>query len=296
MTGVGEKLVAEAARYRDGFYTVRDGLRLHFRDYPGPRERPPLLCLPGLTRNARDFEAFAQRWSPRFRVIAVDFRGRGESDRDPDPARYIPLTYAHDTIALLDHLGIADAIFVGTSLGGLVTMLMAALDEDRIAAAILNDIAPDLEDDGLARIRTYVGKDRRFADWDEAARAVAANGRGLPRHYRHDDWVLAARRLGSLEDGEIRFDYDMAIAQPFETTGPTPQVDMWPLFRELAKRPLLLVRGAESDLVGAAALAKMREQAPGAEFVEVSGVGHAPDLDEPEAITAVEAFLAQLDN
>ena len=282
-------------RFKDGFYTVRDGLRLHFRDYPGPIDAPPLLCLPGLTRNARDFEAFAERWSPRFRVIAVDFRGRGESDRDPDTSRYIPLTYAHDTIALLDHLGVADAIFVGTSLGGLVTMLMAALDEDRIAAAILNDVGPELEEGGLERIRTYVGKDRRFADWDEAARAVAANGRGLPRHYGDDDWLRAARRLASRKDGEIRFDYDMAIAQPFEATGPTPQVDMWPLFRALAKRPLLLIRGTESDLVGAVVFAKMREQAPGAAFVEVPGAGHAPDLDEPAAIAAVESFLARLE-
>lgn len=279
-------------RFRDGFHQVRDGLRLHFRDYPGPHDQPPLLCLPGLTRNARDFESFAARWSPRFRVIAVDFRGRGQSDHDPDPARYIPLTYAHDTIALLDHLGVADAIFVGTSLGGLVTMLMAVLDEDRIAAAILNDIGPELEEGGLERIRTYVGKDRRFADWDEAARAVADYGRGLPRHYGDDDWLRAAHRLASEHDGHIRFDYDMAIVQPFEAAGPTPQVDMWPLFRALAKRPLLLIRGAESDLVGAAAFARMREQAPEAAWVEVPGVGHAPDLDEPAAIAAVESFLA----
>ncbi len=186
-------------RFRDGFHTVRDGLRLHFRDYPGPIEQPPLLCLPALTRNARDFEAFAERWSPRFRVVAVDFRGRGESDRDPDPSRYVPLTYAHDVIALLDHLGVADAVFVGTSLGGLVTMLMAVLDEDRIAAAIVNDVGPELEQGGLDRIRTYVGKDKRFATWEEAARAVAANGRGLPRHYGDDDWLRAARRLASDE-------------------------------------------------------------------------------------------------
>jgi pimeloyl-ACP methyl ester carboxylesterase len=294
MSSARETLEAEEARFRDGFYTVRDGLRLHFRDYPGPNDQPPLLCLPGLTRNARDFETFAERWSPRFRVIAVDFRGRGESDHDPDPARYVPLTYAHDTIALLDHLGVADAIFVGTSLGGLVTMLMAVLDEDRVAATILNDVGPELEEAGLERIRTYVGKDRRFADWDEAARAVAANGRGFPRHYDHADWLRAARRLASERDGDIRFDYDMAIAQPFETAGPTPQVDMWPLFRALAKRPLLVIRGADSDLIGAAAFARMRDAAPAAEFVEVPGVGHAPDLDEPAALAAVESFLARL--
>lgn len=280
------------ARFRDGFYTVRDGLRLHFRDYPGPNDKPPLLCLPGLTRNARDFESFAERWSPRFRVIAADFRGRGQSQFDPQPERYVPLTYANDTIALLDHLGIADAVFVGTSLGGMVTMLMAMLDEDRIAAAILNDIGPDLEDGGLERIRTYVGKDRRFSDWETMARLVAENGRGLPRHYRDEDWLRAARRLGREENGEIRFDYDMAIVEPFKA-GPTPQVDMWPLFRALAKRPLLLIRGSESDLLGADAFAKMGEEAPGAELVEVPGVGHAPDLEEPAAVAAIESFLAR---
>lgn len=289
-----QQVIAGAARFRDGFFTVRDGLRLHFRDYPGPHDQPPLLCLPGLTRNARDFEAFAERWSPRYRVLTVDFRGRGQSEFDPDPRRYMPLTYAHDVIALLDHLGIADAIFVGTSLGGLVTMLMAALDEDRIAATILNDVGPELEEGGLARIRTYVGKDQRFADWSELARAVAASGRGLPRHYGDEDWLRAARRLGRQENGELRFDYDMAIAEPFGTEGPAPKVDMWPLFRGLAKRPLLVIRGSESDLVGAAAIARMRGEAPGGMFVEVPGVGHAPDLDEPAALSAVEAFLARV--
>lgn len=295
MNRIDKNLAPKAARFKDGFYTVRDGLRLHFRDYPGPIDRPPLLCLPGLTRNARDFEAFAERWSPRFRVIAVEFRGRGESDRDPDPSRYMPVTYAHDTIALLDHLGVADAIFVGTSLGGLVTMLMTVLDEDRIAASIINDVGPELEEGGLERIRayvrTYVSKDRGFADWDEIASAVIASGRGLPRHYGREDWLRAVRRLASLKDGVIRFDYDVAIAQPFETNAPTPQADMWPLFRALAKRPLLLIRGAESDLLGDKTFARMIEQAPGAAFVEVPGVGHAPDLDEPTAVAAVEAFL-----
>lgn len=280
-------------RFRDGYYRVKDGPRLHFRDYPGPADGPPLLCLPALTRNARDFEAFAERWSPRFRVLSLDFRGRGQSEPDPDPSRYVPLTYAHDTIALLDHVGIADAIFVGTSLGGIVTMIMTALDEDRIAGAILNDIGPELEEAGLDRIRTYVGKDVRFANWDEAARAVAANSRGLPRHYSHDDWLKAARRRCREDKGEIRFDYDMAIRQPFDDAGPVQQFDMWPLFRKLAERPMLLIRGGESDLVSAAGLARMRAEAPSATALEVPGVGHAPDLDEPTAVAAVETFLAR---
>src|SRR4051812_16773642 len=140
--------------YRDGFLVVRDGLRLHYRDYAGNGKRPPLLCLPGLTRNARDFADFAERFSPRFRALALDFRGRGESDYDPLPARYSPLTYAGDVLELLDELDISQAIFVGTSLGGLVTMIVATMTPERIAAAILNDVGPELSQVGLDRIKS----------------------------------------------------------------------------------------------------------------------------------------------
>ena len=286
---------AAAHSFDDRFFPVTDGVKLHFRDYPGSAERPPLLCLPALTRNARDFAAFATRHSPRFRVIVLNNRGRGESDYDPQPERYSPPTYAGDVLQLLDHLAIDRAIFVGTSLGGLVTMIVAALMPQRIAAAILNDVGPELEEAGLARIRTYVGKDRRFGDWDEAARALAATAAGLPRHYSHADWVRAAQNRAREQNGEIRLDYDMAIGHPFEAAGPTGQVDLWPAFRVLAERPLLIIRGGESDLISTTGAARMREAAPGAQFVEAAGVGHAPDLDEPEVISAVETFLDDFD-
>src|SRR4051812_12975852 len=169
--------------YTDRYFTVRDGLKLHFRDYPGADERPPLLCLPGLTRNARDFADFAERFSPRFRVVALDFRGRGESDNDVLPARYNPLTYAGDVLQLLDQLDIAEAIFVGTSLGGLVAIIVATMAPDRIAGAILNDVGPELSQAGLDRIKSYVGKDLRFQSWEDAAAAIADNNAGLPASY-----------------------------------------------------------------------------------------------------------------
>src|SRR4051812_46074381 len=155
-----------AARFEDRFFNVSDGLRLHYRDYPGTSDKPPLLCLHGLTRNARDFADFAERYSRRFRVIALDFRGRAASDYDPCPARYTPLTYAGDVIEFLDGLGIGEAIFVGTSLGGLVTMIIAAMAPQRIAAAIINDVGPDVDPGGIGRILSYVGKDVRFKSWD----------------------------------------------------------------------------------------------------------------------------------
>src|SRR3954466_8912744 len=154
--------------YRDDFLTVADGLQLHYRDYPGRSDRPPLLCLAGLTRNARDFADFAEIISPRFRVIALDFRGRGESDFDPLPARYNPLTYAGDVLQLLDGLAVDQALFVGTSLGGLVTMILATMAPHRIAGAILNDVGPELSQEGLDRIKSYAGKDVRFKSWKQA--------------------------------------------------------------------------------------------------------------------------------
>jgi pimeloyl-ACP methyl ester carboxylesterase len=285
---------ATETRYRDGFVTVADGLRLHYRDYPGAGDKAPLLCLHGLTRNSRDFAELAQRYSPDRRVIALDFRGRGLSDHDPLPARYTPLTYAGDVIQLLDSLKVSEAIFVGTSLGGLVTMVVAATVPQRITAAILNDVGPDVDPEGIGRILTYVGKDLRFESWDAAAEAIAANQAGAFDRYTHDDWVRMAKRNCRQENGEIRFDYDMAIAEPFRTVGPAPQVDLWPLFAALAQKPLLVIRGAKSDLLTAATDTKMQQVAPGMTLATVPGVGHAPELNEPEAVAAIDAFLATL--
>jgi pimeloyl-ACP methyl ester carboxylesterase len=281
--------------YRDGWYCVTDGLRLHYRDYPGDSRRPPLLCLPGLTRNARDFAAFAERHSSGFRALALDFRGRALSDPDRQPHRYNPLTYVGDVLQVLDQLDIAKAILVGTSLGGIVTMMLAATAPERIAGAILNDVGPELSEAGLDRIRSYVGKEPRFADWDEAARAIAANNRNVPASFTHDDWVEAAHRLCCQDGDAVVVDYDPAIAVPFAAARTAPPFDMWPLFRALARHPLLVLRGEVSDLVSTEAFERMRAAAPNAQFAVVPGVGHAPMLDEPEALAATDRFLAAFD-
>jgi len=283
-----------STRYEDRYYVVRDGLRLHYHDYPGDSAKPPLLCLHGLTRNSRDWAEFAERYSPRFRVLSLEFRGRAGSDYDPLPARYNPLTYAGDVIELLDQLGIAEAVFVGTSLGGLVTMTVAAMAPHRIAATILNDVGPDLDASGIDRILSYVGKDRRFKSWDEAADAIAANYGASFDRYGHDDWLKMAKRNCREENGEIRFDYDMAIAEPFKTAGPTPNVDLWPFFAVLGRKPLLVIRGAKSDLLTAATVEKMRAVVPDVKLAVVPGVGHAPELNEPEAVAAIDEFLDSL--
>jgi pimeloyl-ACP methyl ester carboxylesterase len=278
--------------YGDSFLTVEDGLRLHYRDYPGSGERPPILCLHGLTRNARDFADFAERYSPRFRVIVLDFRGRGESDRDPEPARYTPPTYAADVRQLLDQLGISEAIFVGTSLGGLVAMAIAALAPQYVAGAILNDVGPELGQAGLDRIQAYVGKGERFASWEAAAEAIGlAQATAFPS-YSANDWLTMARRNCREENDAIVFDYDPAIANIFTTAGPTPKIDLWPLFLALAQKPLLVVHGELSELLSTDTFEKMRQAAPNAAFARVPGIGHAPMLDEPEAVAAIDAFLS----
>lgn len=284
-----------SAQFEDRYLTVPDGLKLHYRDYPGASDRPPILCLHGLTRNSRDFADFAERYSSRFRVLALDVRGRADSDYDPDPARYNPLTYAGDVQFLLDQLAISSAIFVGTSLGGLITMIIAALAPQRIVGAVLNDVGPDVDPGGIDRILTYVGKDVRFASWDEAATTIAGNYGASFDRYTHEDWVKMAKRNCREENGEIRFDYDMAIAEPFKSAGPTPEVDLWSLFKALGDKPLLVVRGENSDLLTAATAARMKEVAPAMKLATITGVGHAPELNEPEAIAAIDAFLDSLD-
>jgi pimeloyl-ACP methyl ester carboxylesterase len=284
---------AIAQRYDDRYFTVGDGLKLHYRDYPGSADRPPILCLPGLTRNAKDFADLAERYAPRFRVIAPDFRGRGLSEYDPVPARYVPPTYAHDVIELMDQLAIPSAIFVGTSLGGLVTMLVAVMSPHLIAASVLNDIGPEIDDAGVERIKTYVGTNVRFKSWDQAAETAATNNAHAFENYTRDDWLRMVRRNCREDNGEIVFDYDQAIALPFNTPAPSQPFDMWPLFAALAQKPLLVIRGAKSDLLSAEALEKMHAAAPNMKSAVVAGVGHAPVLNEPEAVAAIDSFLGE---
>lgn len=270
------------------------GLKLFYRDYPGNAHVPPLLCLPGLTRSSRDFEPFAQRYAGRFRVISPDFRGRGMSDHDPVSARYVPATYAADILQLLDELAIPEAIFVGTSLGGLVTMLLSSVQPHRVAGAILNDVGPELDQRGLDRIRTYVGKPMRFSGWDDAARYVASINGGIPASHSHDDWLAAARRLCKEDGDAVVFDYDMAIAEPFNKPGDRAAFDMWPLYLQLGESPLLIVRGENSDLLSPETAAAMIDAVPGARLVTVPDVGHAPELTEPAATAAIDSFLGEI--
>jgi pimeloyl-ACP methyl ester carboxylesterase len=279
----------------DRYWNSSDGLRLHYRDYAGPADQPPILCLPGLTRNARDFEPVANRLAGKWRIIAVEFRGRGQSQHDSNPANYAPKTYAADVLKLLDQLGIADAVFFGTSLGGLVTMLMSVTDPERIAGALINDIGPVVEPAAIERLRKYVGKGGRWSSWAEAGKAAAAiNGQAFP-HYSASDWEAFARRSCSERpDGSIQPDYDMAIGQAFARNSGAPEFDPWTLLDGLAGKPVLIVRGETSDLFSAATAERMLELLPKAELVSLAGIGHAPVLDEPQAVAGIDRLLARV--
>lgn len=278
-----------------------DGLALYVRDYPAllPETGAPVVCLHGLTRNSRDFEVLAPRIAALGRrVIVPDMRGRGKSANDPDPAHYVPAVYAQDVVKVLDALGVAKAVFIGTSMGGLITMVLATIAPERIAASVLNDVGPRLSVEGLSRIASYVGHVQPVDDWDAAAEAVRAiNATAFPE--RAEDkafWLAAARRtFRERDDGRLEFDYDPHIALAFaDFDSEAPPPDLTPLFKALAVKPMLSVRGALSDILTEAAVAHMREAAPAIETVSVRAVGHAPMLDEPQAWDAVLDFLARV--
>ncbi|WP_404712280.1 alpha/beta fold hydrolase [Sphingomonas sp. MMS24-J13] len=278
--------------YRDRYWQAADGLALHARHYSAAdgRARLPVICLHGLTRNARDFEALAPWLAARQRaVLAVDVRGRGLSDWDPRADYRLP-TYADDIARLMEALGIAHAIFVGTSMGGLITMELAAMRPDLIAGAVINDVGPVLAPAGLMRIGSYVGQKPDVKNWADAVAYVRwQNGHALP-HYGQADWEKMARRLFRERDGRVAPDYDPDISKPFADA--PLAVDPWERWDALAGgRPILLLRGGESDLLAADVAAKMIGGHAGAALRLVPGVGHAPMLDEPEALAALEAFL-----
>lgn len=289
MTGTG------AGEARIGEWRSEDGLTLRYREYAGPAARPPVLCLHGLTRNSRDFEPLCQHLAGRWRVIAPDMRGRGMSDRATDADSYVLPRYVADVAALREQAGIGRYVAVGTSMGGLMTLLQAASDPSVLAGVVLNDIGPVLEPEGLGAISGYLGKPRRFASWAEAGTALAEEHGATHPAFGPAQWEAMARRV-MVEDeaGGIVFDYDMAIAQPFARPGNAAPPDLWPMFHALRSIPTLLLRGGSSRLLSADTFSRMAEALPDAATVTVPGVGHAPTLEEPEAVAAIDALLARV--
>ena len=288
------------ADYLEFNWTSNDGLKLYGRDYVPAQESAKLtvIAIHGLTRNSADFSGIASLLRDNgYRVLAVDVRGRGKSERASDPMTYVPPVYAADISALLDQKGIERAIFLGTSMGGLITMCLAGIRPQAIAATILNDVGPEVAPEGLARIAAYTGKSVTINNWDDAYEyARQINEVAFP-HYDASDWSAFAKRIFTENsEGVPVLAYDPNISAPIRAGGSAALVpDLWPLFKVLAERPTLIVRGGTSDLLSPSIAGRMLSEGEKAKLVEVPDIGHAPMLDEPEAKEAILDFLSAVD-
>lgn len=282
--------------WQDRYFSSADGLRLHYRDYaaavPG---RVPVLCLPGLTRNCRDFETVAPRLQRTRRVLCADLRGRGLSQHDPDWRNYHPGTYVGDVARLLADAGAPRVIILGTSLGGILAMLVAATTPQVLAGVILNDVGPEVAAEGLKRISTYVGKSAPVGSWTEAAaQAKATYGLAWP-DATDEDWLGFARRGYTEVDGVPRLAMDPMIGEAVRAAPAGAAPDLWPVFGALKPIPTLALRGAISDVLSQETFDRMVREKPDLVRVTVARRGHPPLLDEPDSVAAIDAFLAHLD-
>lgn len=282
-------------------FSAQDGLMLAARMFgvhqPG---RLPILCLPGLSRNSRDFIALGRHLSenasqPR-QVFALDYRGRGRSDHDRNWHNYTPLTEAHDVMAAAAALGIAEAVLVGTSRGGLIAMILGALRPGLMAGVVLNDIGPVIEGIGLARIKRYLTGNGAVSSWDAAEEAVQRiNSTHFPA-LDDDDWRAFTRAIFVEKDGQIRPDFDPKLVNTvknidFETSIPV----LWPQFESLGGIPVLSIRGERSDILSAETVSGMAARHHHFEQLTVPGQGHAPLLRDAASLERIKAFALRCD-
>lgn len=276
------------------YVTARDGTRLHFAETlpAGTPHGPTILCLPGVTRTSRDFSRLATALAADgHRVIALDYRGRGRSGRPFDAASYTPSVYIDDIRNVLCALNLHRIVVVGTSLGGFLAMGMAIAMPTVLAGAVLNDSGPDLPTDGVARIADYIADARGYADWDAAVDAVRTMLPDL--NLDEEGWRWAAEGCFREEtDGTVQADWDPRIADPMRRAGALP--DLWSMYRALRPIPTLAFRGELSSLLSDECFRRMKDVKPDLRQTLIAGRGHAPTLDEPEARSAIHAFLATL--
>jgi pimeloyl-ACP methyl ester carboxylesterase len=280
------------------FITSHDGLKLHISAY-GPRAAAavPVVCLPGLARTGADFDALARALAgdpkrPRY-VVTMDYRGRGRSDYDRNPFNYNFAVELADVLAVLTALDVAPAVFVGTSRGGILAMLLASARPTAIAGVVLNDIGPVIDVRGLARIKSYVGnlpEPKSFSDGADILRRLFASQ--FPK-LLESDWIAFSKRAFKEQDGRLLPTYDVRIAKTLEGISlERPLQSLWVEFDALVRMPVMVVRGANSDVLSAATVEAMRARKPDLEAIEVPDQGHAPLLAEPEAIGHISSFIA----
>lgn len=290
--------VFDVAPIREFFYASADGLKLYCRDFEtrASESLTPVLCLPGLTRNSRDFETLAEHLNRQgHRVLTPDLRGRGKSGHDRNWHNYQPAIYAADLWKLLDELNTERCAIIGTSLGALLAMLMAAQQPQRIAGIVLNDAGPEIAREGLERIARYTGLHSAVESWEQAAaQAEATYGAALPG-LSPAQWMAYARRAyRENAEGRPEPDMDPNIGTALRANSDANAPDLWPLYAQLRDKPTLAIRGATSDILSAETFARMAREKPDLYQVTVPDRGHAPLLDEPESLRAIDDFLAEL--
>ncbi len=285
--------------FKDIWYQSEDGLKLYARDYAytGTTESPlTVLCMHGLTRNSADFEDLAPSLTDLARVVSVDQRGRGNSDWDADSANYTPATYVKDMFVLIDRLGLEKVVLIGTSMGGLMSILMNTMRPDAFSGVVLNDIGPVVNQAGLDRIKGYVGKGKPVNNWQDAIDQTRETNKIAFPNYQDEDWQRWVQRMyEETDDGALKLRYDPAIAEPMaeDDTNAAP-ADLWPLFDTMSSLPLLTIRGELSDILAMDCVEEMQRRHPNMKFLEVSGVGHAPQLDETGVVDGIRAFLSEM--
>ena len=279
--------------YLERRYKTGDGKSLYYRDYGDPLAlATPVLCLPGLSRNSRDFHDLAMRLKIKRRVVCPDYRGRGRSEYDSDPANYNPKKLLDDVRHLLVATNLQKFVAIGTSMGGLLSMALGALTPSSLKGVVLNDIGPDIGGDGLQKILTYLGRDNPQPDWPAATRALKAMLPGLSFRTA-EEWRTATEgTFQKREDGLLHIDWDPLIIEPMKI--PIDGTELWTLFRAIRSKPTLLVHGANSDILNQATVSKMTEHHPRLTAITVAGAGHAPSLIEDEASSALDIFLNQI--
>jgi len=282
------------------FVTTQDGLRVHVRAY-GARTAPglPVVCLPGLTRTAADFEALAPalaNGSTRRRVIAIDSRGRGQSEYDSKPANYNLAVELGDIVSVLIALSIGPAVFVGSSRGGILTMLLSAAHPTAIAGAVFHDVGPVIEPKGLARMKSYIGKVPQPRTFEEGADILRRLMNAQFPKLTADQWLAAARRGWEMKDGKLLPTYDPHLARTLAAVDiERPLPPLWNEFGGLARVPLLVIRGANSDVLSAATVSAMRERHPNMEAIEIADEGHVPLLEGNDLLLQIGRFVEACD-
>jgi pimeloyl-ACP methyl ester carboxylesterase len=285
------------ATKRDIVWTSHDGLKLYAAHYGPQDSKVTVLCMHGLTRNHKDFEPMIEGLGMDMRFVSVDVRGRGKSDRDPSGKSYAPPVYVQDMATLTAHLNLDELILIGTSMGGLMAMLMAKAFPEKIKGIVMNDVGPEVNPAGLKRIAGYAGGNETFDSWGDAAAAIGRTQAGVYPDYGEEAWMEFARRTCvERDDGKIGFDYDPVIVQGMGSTSPGWRVNfaMWRVFATLKSIPLLIIRGETSDILTKKTAKRMLRRHKTSQLLTVPERGHTPFLDEPVSLHAIGKFLTRL--